>query len=584
MSRGTTAPVAGSAVLYDATRRRWLGLAGPVLVVEAFTTTEVLPALRRVEELVRRHGLCAAGWIAYEAAPGLDPKLTTHPAGDLPLLWFGVYDRAEDVAEPGSDAEPARLDWRPSVDRAGYDSAIAAIKGYIAAGDTYQVNHTIRLRAAFDGDPRALFRALVRAQRCDYAACIDTGRWVVCSASPELFQSVEGDRVVSRPMKGTARRGLWSEDDEARADWLRASVKNRAENLMIVDMVRNDLGRIARVGTVEVPRMYDVERYPTVWQMTSTVAARTDAGVAELLTATFPCASITGAPKRRTMEIIRELEPEPRGVYTGALGMILPGGRAQFSVAIRTVVVDRERQVAEYGVGGGIVWDSGADDEYEECLTKARVLTESRPQFSLLETLLWQPGPGWFLLDHHLTRMRDSARYFGFTWREDDVRASLEAAVANASHAAVVRLTVGEDGLPQAEVRPVPVDGPGPVRLALASAPVDPSDPFLYHKTTHRVVYEAARAADPDADDVLLWSPDGYATETTICNIVARIGGALVTPPVECGLLPGTFRRWLLETGQITERPITLDELRACERLFVVNSVRRWREAVLLQG
>jgi len=580
MSRGTAAPVAGSAVLYDATRRTWLRFAGPVLVVKALTTNEVLPALRRVEELVRREGLCTAGWITYEAAPGLDPKLTTHPAGDLPLLWFGVYDRAEDVAAPGPGAEPARLDWRPSVNRAGYDRAIAAIKGYIAAGDTYQVNHTIRLRAAFGGDPWALFGALVDAQRCEYAAYIDTGRWVVCSASPELFLSVECDRVVSRPMKGTARRGLWSADDEARADWLRASVKNRAENLMIIDMVRNDLGRIARVGTVEVPRMYEVERYPTVWQMTSTVTAHTDASIADLLAATFPCASITGAPKRRTMEIIRELEPGPRGVYTGAVGMILPGGRAQFNVAIRTVVVDRDREAAEYGVGGGIVWDSSAEDEYEECLTKARVLTERRPEFRLLETLLWEPG--WSLLEYHLSRMRGSAAYFGFPWREDLVRSALDEAVAGDAAATVVRLTVGEDGDPRTDLRPLPADDPGPVRLAVAPAPVDPSDPFLYHKTTHRAVYEVARAARPDADDVLLWNPEGYATETTICNIVAEMDGELVTPPLECGLLPGTFRQWLLDTGRATERPITLGELRACERLFVVNSVRKWREALLV--
>ena len=333
---------------------------------------------------------------------------------DLPLLWLGLFHAPEVWSDLPDTALAHTLGpWEPAIDRATYRQAIAAIKEQIAAGYTYQINYTFPLGAAFKGEPWPLFVQLALAQRGRYAAYVDTGRHVVCSASPELFFQKADGVLTSRPMKGTAPRGRTVAEDEAQRAWLFASEKNRAENVMIVDMIRNDMGRVAEVGSVRVPVLFEVERYPTVLQMTSTVTSRTNVSVADVFKALFPCASITGAPKVSAMGIIADLEPAARGVYTGAIGYLAPGGRAQFNVAIRTVVVDRQTGRATYGVGSGVVWDSDADEEYDECLLKARVLAAERPDFELLETMLWRPETGVFLLDRHLERLADSAEYFG---------------------------------------------------------------------------------------------------------------------------------------------------------------------------
>jgi para-aminobenzoate synthetase / 4-amino-4-deoxychorismate lyase len=563
---------------------RWLRFAEPAQVVTAVEPAEVLPRLQAVEETVNSRGWLAAGFISYEAAAGFNPILRTRaPLPGLPLLCFGLF--------PPQNVRPVEVDpvatpielagWQPSISRPAYDEAIATIKEHIAQGHTYQVNYTLRLQAPFTGDPWLLFRQLATAQEAQYGAYVDLDRFTVCSASPELFFRLDGESVVTRPMKGTAGRGLTLDQDEGQAEWLRRSEKNRAENVMIVDMMRNDLGRVARIGTVRVPALFEVERYPTVWQMTSTVTAETAVSVTELLTALFPSSSITGAPKVRTMQIIAALENEPRGVYTGAIGVIAPGRQAQFNVAIRTVVVDRERGRAEYGVGGGIVWDSQAGEEYEECRIKARVLTAPRPQFSLLETMLWQPASGYFLLAGHLERMAASAVYFGFAFEEDAARRRLEETAALLpAQPHRVRLLLARDGALTVEstalVQPAAAQ---PVRVGLAAEPVSSHNPFLYHKTTHRQLYETARAARPDCDDVLLWNERGEVTESTLANLVVERDGRLVTPPVSSGLLAGVFRRHLLETGEITEAVVTVDELPHCRKLFLVNSVRQWRVA-----
>nr|BAG55467.1 putative para-aminobenzoate synthase, component I [uncultured bacterium] len=385
-------------------------------------------------------------------------------------------------------------------------------------------------------------------------------------------------------MKGTAVRGRTLAEDEAQIDWLRQSEKNRAENVMIVDMIRNDIGRVARVGSVSVPRLFDIERYPTVLQMTSTVNGRSDASLPDILAAMFPCASITGAPKVRTMEIIRELEPAPRGVYTGAIGTISPGRQAQFNVAIRTVTIDRTAQRATYNVGSGIVWDSDASDEYAECRLKSRVLVEQRPSFDLLESLLWTPAEGYFLLDEHLDRLAASAAYFGVVVARARVRAELQQRTVGLDGVSKVRVLVDEHGRVRSQA--VSLDAGAtvePVRVGLAAMPVDPANIWLYHKTTHRAVYDAARASRPDCDDVLLWNSAGELTEASSSNLVVRLDGELVTPPVTSGLLAGTFRRNLLEAGELVERPVRVADLAQASELFLINSVRGWRTAVVLE-
>ncbi|MCX7591482.1 MAG: aminodeoxychorismate synthase component I [Kiritimatiellae bacterium] len=554
----------------------------PVRICEARCYRDVPDVLRDAAEAAS-HGLVACGFVTYEAAPAFDAALATHSARRLPLAWFGIFEKrtpAELLTNWKSDDFILGA-WNPSVSQDRHQEAVERIRHYLRAGDTYQVNFTFRLRAEFRGDPLGLFLRLFRNQRAAYCAMIDTESFAICCASPELFFGLDGSHLVSKPMKGTAPRGLSWEEDVDLVRRLRKSEKDRAENVMIVDMVRNDMGRIAEPGTVRVERLFDVERYPTVLQMTSTVACETRASLPEIMRALFPCASITGAPKVRTMAIIREIEDSPRGVYTGTIGVCTGARRAEFNVAIRTVTIFKHENVAEYGVGGGIVWDSTAEHEYEECLTKARVLNTDIPDFELLESLLWEGGKGYFLLDAHLQRLSRSAEYFGYRIDPDKIRTHLlEAGRQLASGRFKVRLTVSREGIPKITIQQLP-DTDGVWRVAMAKEPVVSHNPFLYHKTTHRDTYERARRGRHGYDDVLLYNERGEVTESTVANVVVELGGRRLTPPVSCGLLSGVFREWLLSRGEIEERVISSDVVRRADRIFLINSVRRWIPVVL---
>lgn len=580
----------GEVILYDAAHSHWLHFEHPIAVTQAHGLDEILPALRQIEKRLSQERLYAVGFISYEAAPAFDPAFRVRPADpDFPLLWFGLYPHAAPFdldASPWSNYHVGA--WTPSISRQQYDQAIASIKEAIARGETYQVNYTLRLHAPFSGEAWGLFRQMVQTQRARYAAYLDLGRFVVCSASPELFFTSEDGRLTCRPMKGTAGRGLLLEDDQTQADWLYHSEKNRAENVMIVDMIRNDLGRIAEIGSVQTTRLFEVERYPTVWQMTSTVEARSRSSLSEIMRALFPCASITGAPKVRTTHIIADLETTPRRIYTGCIGFISPQRRAQFNVAIRSVLLDRKSGVAEYGVGGGIVWDSTSVEEYEECQIKARLLTQPQPEFCLLESLLWTPQEGYFLLQEHLRRLSASAEYFGFLLQQQIIEQRLsEIAVTLPPLAHKVRLLLDRYGEATCQAAPLDQTTPQhgstePARLKLAEQPVPSRNIFLYHKTTHRQIYEQARATCGDCSDVLLWNERGELTESDTANLVVHLDGRLVTPPVSCGLLPGVFRQRLLERGELFERILRLEDLSRCEEIYLINSVRKWRRAILI--
>lgn len=552
-----------------------------VRVVVAQRPDEVAEALRAVEYAVEGEGLLAAGYVAYEAAAAYG--LSVHaPADDgPPLLWFGLFRRREAVAPPAVGGDFAFGEWRPALDYPAYAAAIARIREAIARGDTYQANFTFHLRADFRGEPADLFAALSAAQRAHHCAYLDLGRFAICSASPELFFRRRGAAIESRPMKGTAPRGLTLAQDRAQVAWLRASEKNRAENVMIVDMIRNDLGRVARLGSVRVPELFAVERYPTLLQMTSTVTAETDATLTDILAAAFPCASITGAPKVRTMALLRQLERGPRGVYTGAIGAILPGRQAQFNVAIRTAVIDRQRGTAIYGVGSGIVWDSDAAAEYAECLLKARVLS-ARPAdaqpVQLLESLLWTPDGGYSLRERHLRRLADSAEYFGYSIDITEVERFLDGLAATLAVPAKVRLLVAPDGQVTGEALPLG-EPPAEPRVGLAVAPVSSGDVWLYHKTTRRAAYAAARASRPDCDEVILWNERGEVTEAAASNVVVELDGRAYTPPLASGLLAGTLRAHLLDAGEVEERVLTRDDLARATRVWLINSVRGRRLA-----
>jgi para-aminobenzoate synthetase/4-amino-4-deoxychorismate lyase len=599
----------------------WLEGQCPVGIVEARTHDSVLPALTQVEQATAQ-GLTAIGFVAYEAAHGLDSAFP-HADAPLPLVWFAVYEAVRIYSDPlrassvngrshlhsASTAQsvllnetpslrfplpaggttPARFPsrsggnlkeggkigrWHPTLTRGEYARALCAIHEAIGAGEVYQVNYTFRLRAPYEGDLLPLFWQLYERQPVPYAAYLDTGAHAIASLSPELFFALDGERITTRPMKGTAPRGLTRADDLQHAERLTRCPKNRAENLMIVDMARNDLGRIARIGSVRVPRLFEAERYATLWQMTSTVVACTDAPLPEIFRALFPAASITGAPKIRATHVIHALERAPRGVYTGAIGVVLPDRHAQFNVAIRTLHYDKVAAQLTFGVGSGIVWDSEQVAEYEECLTKAQVLFAPRPEFELLETLLWRRGRGYFLLEAHLKRLRDSADYFGFAVDADAVRHQLLTVAERFTAPRYrVRLRVNRHGEAQVEYAPLSPER-RVWRVALAHEPVNPREVFLYHKTTHRQVYERARAARPDCDDVILWNTRGEITESTLANVVVRLDGRYYTPPVECGLLAGVYREHLLQRGLLRERVLTPDDLRRAEAVYLINSVR----------
>jgi para-aminobenzoate synthetase/4-amino-4-deoxychorismate lyase len=379
-------------------------------------------------------------------------------------------------------------------------------------------------------------------------------------------------------MKGTSRRGRTTADDRTRMEALRNSAKEQAENVMIVDMIRNDLGRIAVTGSVRVTDLFQIERYPNVWQMTSTVTSETSAALPEIFSAMHPSASVTGAPKVRTMELLRQWETVPRGVYTGAVGYIGPDGHARFNVAIRTAVVDHDRARVHFGVGSGIVWDSDADREYDECLAKGEVFGSRLPAFALLETMKWSPDEGFALLDRHLERLEQSADYFAYPFDQGVIRRALAEAVTERRAPLRVRLLLAATGEPRVETAALTVSG-APVRVAMAADPIDVEDVFLYHKTTHRAVYDRARLAG--YDDTILWNGRGEVTESTIANVVVERDGRRVTPPVTCGLLAGTFRAELLAKGDVTEAVIPVAAFRGASRIWLVNSVQGWREATL---
>jgi para-aminobenzoate synthetase / 4-amino-4-deoxychorismate lyase len=455
------------------------------------------------------------------------------------------------------------------------------------------VNLTLRNRFRFTGNPFALYRQLRRSQQAAFSAFLDTGRFKIISASPELFFRLRDGIITVRPMKGTAPRGRWWQEDEDLRERLRVDPKEVAENLMIVDLLRSDLGMVAETGSVTAVSLFDLETFPTLHQMTSTITARPakGAGLVEILQALFPSGSITGAPKKRAMEIITDLESSPRGVYTGCIGYVSPAGapgsglpEAVFSVAIRTLVLDNETGGVELGVGSGITWDSRGNVEFAECLVKGLFARDIRPDFQLIETLLFEEGSGYFLLERHLERLERSAAYFAFLCRSDLLRQELFRRVATLAGRQKVRVVLSPSGSMDIEIEPLPPSLPDRIiTAAFASVRTDSRDPFLYHKTTHRELYSEERAARPDCGEVIFVNERGEVTEGATTNVVAKIDGILFTPSRPSGLLPGVFREELLRQGEIMERVITVAELAGVEELFLINSVRKWQRAKLVR-
>ncbi len=527
-------------------------------------------------------GHWVAGFVAYEAAPAFDPALSVQGQALGPLVWFGVYEQppVQHNALHAPENSLPQQSWQPCLSREQYGQALRSIRGYLAAGDTYQVNYTFPLEAHFDGDALAWFSALWASQRADHAACINLGDAWILSLSPELFFRLEQGTLELRPMKGTRPRGLWPAQDQKLKEELARCEKERAENVMIVDMLRNDAGRVARVGSVQVDALFALEKYPTVWQMVSRISAETTKDWSACLAALFPSGSVTGAPKVRTMEIIQQLEPFPRGPYCGAIGWAGPDGTAEFNVAIRTIHWDTRTRRAIYSVGSGITWDSSASAEYGECLAKAAVLNRRVPMFDLLETMLWENG-AYFLLEEHVARARSSADYFDFHWNEDAVWTHLMEAGRTLQEPTRVRMTISREGTIHITTNSVPA--PKRLRVAIANGPVDSGDVFLYHKTTQREIYERHLSQHSHCDDVILFNERGEITESCIGNVFAEFeDGRIVTPPVSCGLLAGAYRNHLLKLGRVQEAVVEKRALLQAKRLWLGNSVRKWIEITLL--
>lgn len=544
-------------------------------IIEAATLDEVIPALEELERAAR-DGYYAVGYLAYEAAPAFEAALqTSPPRDDFPLLLFGLT-RNPVAGTQNFTGEFAFGQWQPAWNYGQYKTAFEQVQREITAGNTYQVNLTFPLQSSFTGSVEACYDQLYHAQSSNYCGYIKTDRFSIVSASPELFFEIQGNRIMTRPMKGTMSRGTTPENDNLMRQRLADSIKDQAENLMIVDLLRNDLGRIAVHGSVMEPEIFAIEKYPTVWQMTSSVEAELppDSSLVEIFKAIYPCGSVTGAPKISTMKIINELETAPRDVYCGAFGVILPGGNAVFNVPIRTVLIEGNK--ATYHVGSGLVTDSNDKSEYEECLLKAKVLSREYACFELLETMKWTPEAGFDLLSSHLERMAQSAEYFDYIFNFEEVEAALKSKADNWTGPMRVRLLLDKTGAITIEAIPLPPDNPLKT-IKLASKNIDSGNLFLYHKTTNRGIYEKFHTeAAPDADDVLLYNERGEITECTIANIAVQLdeSGPWYTPPVSSGLLNGTMRRHLLENEELIERVITLDDLKGAAALKLMNSVR----------
>lgn len=572
----------------------------PQAVISAYRPAEVAPALEALEA-ARQAGQWAAGYFSYELGYLLEPRLTSllPPDRRVPLLWFGIFDApTAPMPAPATRAYGGQLarEWG----EAAYATRFARVHGWIGAGDIYQANLSFRSRFTFVGDPLSLYEKLCAESHAPHCAYIDDGERQIVSLSPELFFDLSSDgKITTRPMKGTAARGPDAASDHAAKEALRTSAKNRAENLMIVDLLRNDLGRIAEIGSVRAENLYEVETYPTVHQMVSTVAAQLKprTSIEQILRALFPCGSVTGAPKFRAMEIIREMESSPRGVYCGAIGHFAPDGSAQFNVAIRTITITGTRGVL--GIGSAVVHDSSSADEYSECLLKARFYETARKPIELIETLR-HSGEEFVRLDLHLARMKRSAEMFGIAFdREAAVHTlsrSVMAALVPATHehpsgrrewmAATgadqrVRLTLNEAG--EFHVTSAPLSPDKPIwKFAFSPMRIDSADRLNRHKTNWREIYDGEfKRVSGECDEIVFFNEKDELVEGSRTNIFARIGGKLLTPPLSSGALDGCLRREMIESGECEERVLTLADLSIAEEIYLGNSLRGLIRAII---
>ncbi len=565
----------------------------PLEILQTDQLQEVRSLLRDAEKQAL-DGKWLVGFVSYEAAPAFDAACKVRTGSKLPLLWFAVFEAPLRLPVPTNSKVVHPQAWQTNISPAQFETDIAAIRVAIEQGDVYQINHTLRLNATrseqLPEDALEWFWQLHAAQPDSYSAYLKLGAQHIYSFSPELFFCRQGQTVITKPMKGTAARGRWLEEDQQQLEWLRHSEKNRAENLMIVDLLRNDLSRIAPVHGVAVTELFAVERHRTLLQMTSTIEAKSNRKLDDIFAALFPCGSITGAPKLKAMEMIARLEAAPRNIYCGAIGMIKPGGDATFNVAIRSILQDHAELT--FGVGAGITWGSQASDEFAEVMLKTRFLTEVFPAFELFETLRFENGI-LIRLSLHLARLAASAIYFNFSFSEAACRTQLEQQLSGASDARV-RVRLSKAGQIFIDLQPLPPklmirDESIALPVRLAETCLSSNNIYLYHKTTLRHTYDQAWAdsvaAHPATEffDVLLYNERDELTEFTRGNLILLIDGQQLTPKRDCGLLDGCMRRELLEAGSVQEVVLYKNDLQRASHLYFINSLRGKLEVTLPQ-
>ncbi|MFD1413387.1 aminodeoxychorismate synthase component I [Oceanobacillus jeddahense] len=550
----------------------------PEEILIAYSPAEVKNVFTKID-LYQKKGYYLAGYISYEAASAFDKNLVTHSKGNLPLMIMGVF---KDVQLEKKNITTGHtlpsINWQMTTIKQQYEQNVKAIKAAIAEGDTYQVNYTVRMEADRAVDGALLYEQLSGAQQARYGAHLQIGDNEIVSASPELFFERRKQFIHTKPMKGTIKRGQTPKEDSRNKKQLAHSEKDQAENVMIVDLLRNDLSKIAVKGSVQVSKLFEIETYPTVYQMTSTITAELQENLSnfDIFKALFPCGSITGAPKQSTMEIIKQLEDSPREIYCGSIGFITPNQEALFNVAIRTAWMEKGKPPV-YGIGGGITWDSDVEGEYEEALAKAAILKGTSSAFQILETMKYD-GSQILRLDRHLTRLERTARQFQYSYSIENITRQLREQVEKYPGAQRVRVLLGQDGEINVTCTPL-TEEPGVLRkVGIASSPIDRNNIFYYYKTTHRQMYAAFRERDIDSSffDVLLWNEEEQLTEFTIGNLVVRQQGKYYTPPVSSGLLAGTYREEMLEQGIIEEKILWKQDIPSFEEIWLVNSVRGW--------
>ena len=560
----------------------------PISIVSAETAADVQGALAELRA-AQKKGLHAAGWISYEAGAAFETRLQARvharPA-DAPLLWFGLFEQAEIFA---SKDVPARLPpphsaWasrpRPRLSPAHYARLVERVQAYLRAGDVYQINLTFQNDIDVIGDPLALYAQMREASAAGWGGVAFDGETWLLSASPEMFFTLANGGIEMRPMKGTVRREADAAADREAARRLALDPKQQAENLMIVDLLRNDVSRVAARGSVSAPDLFTVETYPTLHTLTSSVRARLDKGkdVVDVLEALFPCGSVTGAPKIRAMEIIHELESEARGAYTGSMGWISPDGDAAFNVLIRSLVMKDGAGCATLGLGSGVVMDSLTDAEWRECLAKGAFVTAARPALQLIETIRFEPDAGIALLEQHLERLAHSARALGFSCDLEAVRMAIATTVKTLKAPRRLRLLLSPDGSAEIATHPMPARSSGVVEAALGALPVRADDFRLRHKTTSRAFYDEARA-QCGAFEVVFVDLDGFVTEGSFTNVFVARDDKLATPPLRRGLLPGVLRAKLIADGEAFESDIRPEELK--DGFFIGNALRGLMRAQL---